>query len=67
MAKIANSYWFTFGPNTYIIILLTNNYSSNQQFVKKKIVNSIFLILNTIKKIIDKKSKTKYANPKKLV
>ena len=51
MAKIANSYWFTFGPNTYIIILLTNNYSSTQQFVKKKIITSIFLILNTIKKL----------------
>ena len=25
--KIVNSYWFAFRPTTYIIILLTNNYS----------------------------------------
>ena len=33
--KVANSYWFTFEPTTYINFLLTNNYSSHQQFVKK--------------------------------
>ena len=35
--------------------------------LKKVYSSSIFLILKTIKKFIDLKSKTKYTSPKKLV
>ena len=38
IVKVANSYWFAFGPNTYITFLLINNHSLHQQFIKKKFV-----------------------------
>ena len=59
---VSNSYWFAYGPNTHIIFLLSNNRTSHQQFVNDF---GIFLILKTIKKFIDLKSKTKYTSPKK--
>ena len=46
--------------------LLTNNYLSHQQFIKKVCNSSIFLILVTkTKKFIGLKSKTKYTSKKK--
>ena len=64
---VANFYWFTHGPTTHIIFLLTSNHPLIISVIYKKVCNaSIFLILMTIKKIIDLKSKTKYISPKKI-
>ena len=63
---VANFYWFTHGPITHIIFLLTSNHPLIISVIYKKVCNaSIFLILMTIKKIIDLKSKTKYTSQKK--
>ena len=63
---IVNSYWFAYGPplTLFFYLLITTRYISNL-FLKKNGSFSIFIILVTIKKFIDLKSKTKYTNPKK--
>ena len=51
---VVNFYCFAYRHTTHIIFLFTSNHSS-----------SIFLILVTIKKFIDVKSKIKYTSKKK--
>ena len=62
---VANSYWFTYEHTTYIIFLLISNHLLHKLFIKKTYSSNIFLILVTIKKFIDLKSKTKYTSSKK--
>ena len=51
---------------TSFFYLLTTPYYINNLYKKKNCSAIIFLILVTIKKFIDLKSKTKYINPKKI-
>ena len=60
--EVENLYWFALGHCLHHF-LTVNIHSLRQQFVKK-FVALAFLLVKTIKKSIDLKSKTKYTSPK---